>query len=1139
MTTGEDRADLAYGEHRRNSDVDSLIQAAEARRAAPLLTTITQSSPPPTSTSPPSTDAAATMPTGSEADPGASALRTFGRNVREIPLQSLFGAWDAVLEAVDIVKYADPFVAAAAMQGKNVPEVSETARGREPQTATGELVRTGAKFVAGFVPANRVVKGASVALSSMRGLERLAPVFSKIGKSDVLRSFVAGALTDATVFDGDDPRFSNFVQDLGISTPMTDWLAAAPGDSEALGRFKNALEGAGLGIASEGLVAVARMAKAARLAKEPVKLTGKDAARKALAATEDILDPAVPADAFNALGSSDGPLVSTRPDRMAAATRRAQGGQVGDLLADTPDLAGPREMGMEQPGVYVNLARINEPDDVRRAISRLAQRDTEAINAARGGEKQSFAEMEALADQLDMSVDDVVNRRRGPMGAAEAVAARKLLSSSGEQVVALARKAAGAGASEADKLVFQRALAVHYSIQQEVIAARTETARALASWRIPAAGDAIRLSAVSDALTNLGGGRSSSELARMVATLADDPKALNQFVRQGFATRFSKGLKELWINGLLSSPKTHAVNVLSNTLTAAWSVPERAMAAGIDNAFGRGEIVPGEVMASLYGATKGARDGLTLAGRALKTGEGSDLFTKVEQNIGSAISSEAIGVNADSAIGHAIDYIGTAVNAPGRLLMAEDEFFKSIGYRMELHSQAYRQAMTEGLTGADLAARIDELVRAPSDAIKLAATDFAHYQTFTAPLGKMGRNVTTALNSVPGARYIVPFVRTPANILKYSFERTPLAVLSANVRADISAGGARASMALAKVGTGTMVMLAAADMVANGELVGAGPMEPGLRKLREDQGVPQYSVRIGDRWFQFSRLDPLGFHLGMAADIAEIAALADQEDAENLITAGTLAMINNTASKTWLSGAVDFVEVLSRADESPAFAERFMQRFGSSFQPFSSLLRNAEQAMDPVVRDAAGNPNLTPGMKFVDGLINRVRAQTPGLSADLPPMRNVWGDEIRYDSGIHPLYDFLSPVGGRKDDPDPVDQIMLENRIPLSMPGRSLQGVKLSAAEYSRYVELAGRGDASIGIVGAKPLLDDMVEQPSFQQLSDGPDGMKAELIDRVIRASRKQAQAALLRENEDLQRRVLRYGERKRQVLTEGGLLQ
>jgi hypothetical protein len=59
-------------------------------------------------------------------------------------------------------------------------------------------------------------------------------------------------------------------------------------------------------------------------------------------------------------------------------------------------------------------------------------------------------------------------------------------------------------------------------------------------------------------------------------------------------------------------------------------------------------------------------------------------------------------------------------------------------------------------------------------------------------------------------------VRTPANILSYAIERTPLAPLVKMWREDVRAGGARADLALARMSTGTMILLTTADLAERG-----------------------------------------------------------------------------------------------------------------------------------------------------------------------------------------------------------------------------------------------------------------------------------------------------------------------------------
>ena len=51
----------------------------------------------------------------------------------------------------------------------------------------------------------------------------------------------------------------------------------------------------------------------------------------------------------------------------------------------------------------------------------------------------------------------------------------------------------------------------------------------------------------------------------------------------------------------------------------------------------------------------------------------------------------------------------------------------------------------------------------------------ARETTFTTPLeGKFGRGVQNFINNIPILRQIMPFIQTPTNILRTSFERAPV-----------------------------------------------------------------------------------------------------------------------------------------------------------------------------------------------------------------------------------------------------------------------------------------------------------------------------------------------------------------------------
>ena len=772
-----------------------------------------------------------------------------------------------------------------------------------------------------------------------------------------------------------------------------------------------------------------------------------------------------------------------------------------------------------QPKIFINHARINSPEDVKAVLQEMADMDTDAIaDKTRGVVSNDKTIKESSQEYRDLN--DLIGRPPGPMSAAQAVAARRLLVSSGEQIVELAKKASAPDASPADLFNFRRSMAVHYSIQSEVIAARTETARALQSWNIPAGSSPARSKAITDLIMQHGGAGDTVSRAKAVASIGDNPVMLNSMARELGSGKFGRALYQVWINSILSSPITHAVNLLSNAMVAAYSIPERYLAAGVSKAFYNGEIQAAETSAQMFGMVKGMRDGLRLIWHGNNAegmegiGDVFDAFGKAEIHV-SDISAEAFGMGSEGAFGRGLDMLGKIVNVPGSLLQIEDKFFKSMGYRMELNALAYRTAASEGLEGEDAAKRIADILANPPENLKADALDAAHYMTFTNELGKIGKKFTTGVNAIPAARLVLPFIRTPTNIIKYTFARTPLAYMSGAIRSDIAKGGAAAAQAHARVALGSTLMLVTADMTLEGTITGRGPSDNRLRATKMMTGWLPYSIKVDDRWYQYSRIDPIGMMMGIGADIAELTSNANGEESEMMVTAAVLALANNLASKTYMTGIYDFIGAIdpSNPTNTPG---KYLSGFAGSMVPYSSFLRNVARAGDTTMRETRGSTYGEDGKvdtvaTYLDNMINNVRRSIPGMGADLPPRRDLFGEPIERASGLGWIYDLLSPIASRADNPDPVTKVILDNKIKISVVPRVIKGVWLSDEQYSEFSRLSGEP--------LKEHLDKLVTYPGFKRLSDGPDGMKAEVVRGLVNTFRNRAKEVMMREYPELQR--------------------
>ena len=303
-------------------------------------------------------------------------------------------------------------------------------------------------------------------------------------------------------------------------------------------------------------------------------------------------------------------------------------------------------------------------------------------------------------------------------------------------------------------------------------------------------------------------------------------------------------------------------------------------------------------------------------------------------------------------------------------------------------------------------------------------------------------------------------------------------------------------------------MLLAADLAWRGRVTGGGTQSEAGRDV-ERRVRPPYSVRVGDGWYAYNRLDPAGFLLGFSADMAETLALADgADDAAERVIAGTIvALRDNLASKTWMMGAAELLSVLDTPDAmgTAKLAKWLQGQTASAVVPVSSLVRNVAASADPVVRDARTVQG------YLDGQVAELKRRIPGLSDTLPPRVGVWGEDVvrttPFDNGALSLgFNFVSPMAYRAASDDPVDRAIVEGQIPISAPRRVQLGVELSADQYYAFAKRAGKL--------AHSSLRKVVGRAEWERLGPGPDGGRAALVSQVMRASRQAAMAEMMRED-------------------------
>ncbi|MBX9574984.1 MAG: hypothetical protein K2X07_05030 [Caulobacteraceae bacterium] len=937
-----------------------------------------------------------------------------------------------------------------------------TSEAERPETVTGRVIEGIGQFATGWVGGGQALRGWKAAT---RG--------QQIGKA-----LAQGALADFTAFDGQEARLSNILEQHAPEAvaPVFSYLAAREDDPELLGRVKNAVEGAGLGVATDLIINGVRALKAGRMA--------RDEARAAAQAEGLQTDPTLAAEE-----------VARQGEELQAAVRESLGNPEGPRLRVKPAGVTPAEARGPGENVFdINLARIETPEDVRAVITGMADKFRQDVDLARRATR-SWDQTREASGRVDW-VQAMAARRTGQaQNAEEVLAFRQALNASATRVLDLARKVEAPGATLADQYAFRRATSVHAAIQNEFMGARAEAGRALNAFKIPAETPAQYLRQVDDLIRDAGANGTARDLARRVLKAAEKGDApLNELLRQGWSARTREMVKLVYTNGLLSGVGTPVINVAGNAMMLGLNLTARAISPRLAGAFGgRASTQIGEASAMAHGYAQAMRDmfrlnpmeamqrtadngGLVRDGlfRGMAPGiddaapRGLNMRAEREEagmRVSRPLGAAAWNVAEDSPLGRALDLMQMLVEAPSNFNQLTDDFFKVVAARGEMHSRAFRAVTAEGLEGEAARARYADLIQNPSDEILEAAEREMHDLTFTREtpgIAAMFGDLRRQLDSVgpyPFGTVMMPFLRTPANLVSTGLRYSPLAKFSSRYRAEIREGGATAEIAKAKVALGSVLWSVWMGMAMDGDLTGRGPSNRAQREAMmrtdEESGAQfqPYSVRIGERWWSFERLDPLGQMAGLIADVADLFKAGDWDtdrnvEVEEIVAHGVQAIGNAFFDKTSLRSVIEATSALlgGRTD----LAERFLMSRASAHVPYSSALRMTRRGEDPYLRETWN-------------VVSALRNGIPGLSDDLPVQRDLWGRPRSYETGLGTIYDAIGLVQTKRTGGAAIDMEILDNGVTVSMPQRSIQfdGERISLRNrpdiYSDFVREAGQ----------------------------------------------------------------------------------
>lgn len=1154
--------------------------------------------------------------------------KDIGTGLKEAPGQIVRGAYEAVNETTGAM-YGMVTQPAVRWVHENLFDMSGIAPGitsgapnplkvpdrvlpAKAESVTGGLVNDVAQFATGYVTAGRFLKLAGMAAPATTG----GAFAQAAGK---------GALADMFSFDPHEERLSNFIeQNTALRDPITQFLAARPDDSQAIGRFKNAVEGFGLGVAAEGLIMGLKLTKAIRSGDRAEALKVADE-MEAKGLKDDGVDlsqdrapdaPAKPPEESvrpaNDNPAGDGaakPDESVRAPEESAEAKAKTAEPDPSISAPANENAPPRDLplkvdeaklresiettiteqafgqGRNLSGIRTDL--IENGDDLTAIMSATQRVYKEEITRLRGADTLTHAEIRQQADDLADIVGTnstaMIERISKSAGSLEDLPAtmlmyRDVLTTAYTKLVEVAkvyhdpRGGVGPYANREEvTAAFIKNYEIAANIQGLYRGQQTQIARALGSMKITARADVKMLGDLDGDFLRTQGEDRLRKMAGEIAMGGDkggdgiNLKAVSQTIRGGFAQNLVNAAISFRTNAMLSALSTQTVNLVSSTMAAALRPAEKMIAGArmYQTPAGRHQMQEAAIQ---YGTMiASVHDGISAAAKAFRLGEPILDPGRGRIEIAAKLPSAAFDIK-NPVVAQMADALSTVVNLPGRTMMAMDEFVKQVSYLGEVRSSAYREAFQEGswksgdftAFGQHVAKRLDESTDDLGRAVNGMELERAREATFTKDLkaetwfgnATWGETLQRTAGNHPAMRIVMPFIRTPTNLVRFAWDRTPILNMARKEFYEDMMGkrGAQAHAdAVGKMAMGGLLWSSAISMGIEGRLTGGGPVDHRQRKALEETGWRPYSIRSQNadgstQYTSFSRLDPFSMFLGIAADYTELSGQWSDETLSEFTGQASVSILKQLTSKSYLRGLTEVLDALK--DPERDFAKAF-RNIASSFVP--AVLTKA---------------NTDPHMREVRSVLDGLKQRTPGFSTDLDPVRNILGEPVTPPPTLGPSW--LSPVvsdtNRGKDQPttaawkasprddlkDEMARLSLIGDNAFAPPAKATGNVDFTEftspvtgkTAYDRYLELTGtvtQGDKTM----AETMGEFIRSEEYLRELTDGSeehDGSRILALKRILGGYRKQALYELGEEIPQLREAMQKDRIAKHRAMVAGG---
>lgn len=539
---------------------------------------------------------------------------------------------------------------------------------------------------------------------------------------------------------------------------------------------------------------------------------------------------------------------------------------------------------------------------------------------------------------------------------------------------------------------------------------------------------------------------------------------------------------EYVVNSYISGLATPVVNAASGIAKAGLLSVERLIS-GL-NPFSSTKL--GEVLPSFQGMMQGLMEGVYFAKEGFV--RGMPLDATIPELYG-AIGKQKGASQFEKGLGE-------VVRVPGRVSIGIDEFFKSMFRRMEYNAQAYRIAQSGKYGDAsvvyDTLRKINtkdvdwkeklidspNLAQLPNNIRKKLVDDvtkYSKYATFQQDLTGFAKTVSQARANHPELAWVFPFVKTPINIMADALSYTPLNVFQKNLPNDVK---------IARTAMGVAMVAGISQAVGDGKITGSYPKDADKRNALIAAGVPEYSIKLGDTWYSYARIEPIATVMGSAVDGINtvrdhFSKNPNDRKGTELVTNVVGGVTKNIASKTFLEGISGVLQALHDPER---YGGSFVNSFAGLVVP--SFVAAPARAVDP-------------NMRIVTNFGEAVQNRLPNLGQEfarenLPAQTMLYGG-----TRPNPSYGVAAFTGLQT---TPAEQTALQQetariKFDYNLPSKKLKGVELTGEEQAQYQALSSQF--------ADKILPKMINSSGYQSARDP---MKKFILEQGMQQARSAA---------------------------------